>query len=64
MDLAMKSASAETPAPDNAAAAVSVPQEIATTVAAQAAPKKPDPKNDPAHLAAKAILEKYNRRSR
>jgi len=26
--------------------------------------KKPDPKNDPAHLAAKAILEKYNRRTR
>jgi hypothetical protein len=27
-------------------------------------PKKPDPKNDPAHLAAKAILEKYSRRTR
>ena len=26
--------------------------------------KKPDPKNDPAHLAAKAILEKYSRRTR
>jgi len=30
----------------------------------EAAPKKPDPKNDPAHLAAKAILEKYSRRTR
>ena len=26
--------------------------------------KKPDAKNDPAHLAAKAILEKYSRRTR
>ena len=49
MDLPMKSAAAETPTP-----------EAATSAAA----KKPDPKNDPAHLAAKAILKKYNRRSR
>jgi hypothetical protein len=27
-------------------------------------PKKPEAKNDPAHLAAKAILEKYSRRTR
>ncbi len=51
MDIAaLKSPAAETPAPD---APKSAP-----------APKKPDPKNDPAHLAAKAILEKYSRRSR
>jgi pSer/pThr/pTyr-binding forkhead associated (FHA) protein len=43
------SAAAETPAPE----ATKGPP-----------PKKPDPKSDPAHLAAKAILEKYSRRTR
>ena len=42
-------ATAETPAPDAKPAPVS---------------KKPDLKTDPAHLAAKAILEKYSRRTR
>jgi pSer/pThr/pTyr-binding forkhead associated (FHA) protein len=42
-------ASAETPAPEDTKSPPS---------------KKPDPKTDPAHLAAKAILEKYSRRTR
>jgi len=52
MDLvALKAAAAaETPSPESPKPAP--------------APKKPDAKNDPAHLAAKAILEKYNRRTR
>jgi pSer/pThr/pTyr-binding forkhead associated (FHA) protein len=41
---------------------------LAETPATEAAkpppPKKVDPKNDPAHLAAKSILEKYSRRTR
>jgi pSer/pThr/pTyr-binding forkhead associated (FHA) protein len=53
MDLAVTpeatSAAAETPLPEAAKAKAS---------------QKPDPKNDPAHLAAKAILEKYSRRTR
>ena len=48
---ATTTAAAETPKPEQAKPA--------------AAAKKPDPKaGDPAHLAAKAILEKYSRRSR
>jgi pSer/pThr/pTyr-binding forkhead associated (FHA) protein len=49
MDLGMTPAAAETPSPE----ATKAP-----------APKKPDPKTDPAHLAAKSILEKYSRRTR
>jgi hypothetical protein len=45
----LKGAAADTPPPDQ-------PK--------PAAAKKPDPKTDPAHLAAKSILEKYNRRTR
>jgi pSer/pThr/pTyr-binding forkhead associated (FHA) protein len=51
MDLAVTppAVAAETPAPDETK---------------PPSPKKPDPRNDPAHLAAKAILEKYSRRTR
>jgi pSer/pThr/pTyr-binding forkhead associated (FHA) protein len=49
MDLSVTPAAAETPSPE----ATKAPT-----------PKKPDLKTDPAHLAAKSILEKYSRRSR